>query len=347
MGRRKGGGGGWKPIIQEYRNYVPIIEGAGNLGAGLLVSPLGFIITNKHVVEGRQALFVSLYDGTRVKATPVHCNEDSDLAVVKAVLVTPHYFDLSERTGAECEAGDEALAIGHPRGLHFTPTTGIVSEGRRLMPDGGTFVQTDVAINPGNSGGPLLDTSGNLIGINTFFLTDSNSLGFAIPADQVCEYWNQFDAMVEEGDVEIPSDEDILQMEQALSPVEIMSAAAELAEIQLELDENNSSRWDATTRGGNDFGVYVDEKYFHLVQHIAELDEDDVNNAALHYAMLRWQDDMHDGPRFCIDEDNDLFLNCMRPCKDLDISEAAMLLSAMSHAVDVYLPSLLKYFEDE
>lgn len=347
MGRSTGVGGGWKPIIQEYRNYVPVIEGTGHLGSGLLVSSSGFIITNKHVVEGQQALFVSLYDGTRVKATPVHCNEDSDLAIVKAVLRTGNYFDLARRTGGDCEAGDEALAIGHPRGLHFTPTTGIVSEGRRVMPGGGTFVQTDVAINPGNSGGPLLDTSGKLIGINTFILTDSNNLGFAIPAEQVREYWREFKRMADSGSIKVPSDQDILQMEQALGPVEIMRAAAELAEVRLRFNEDDPSRWMAATRGDNYFYIFLSEKHFSLLRHVEELDEGDVNNASLHYTMMRWQDDMLAGPRFCIDEDNDLFLSCTRPWEDLDISEAASLLLAMSHAVDVYLPGLLKYFEDK
>ena len=182
----------WKLIIHGCRNHVPIIEGVNHLGAGLLVSPDGLIVTNAHVVNKKGTLLVSLHDGTRAKGVMIHRHERSDLAIVRAAIHTRQYFPLEDRLAQGYDAGDEVLAIGHPRGLHFTSTRDIVSEASRGTPDG-HFVQTDVAINPGNSGGPLLDAQGNLVGINTWQIrTDSQGLGFAIPGVQVLEYFLEF-----------------------------------------------------------------------------------------------------------------------------------------------------------
>lgn len=234
----------WKPIIHECRNHVPIIEGVNHLGAGLLVYPEGLIITNAHVVDKKATLLVSLHDGTRAKGVMIHRHEQADLAIVRAAIHTRHYFRLQDRLSQEYDAGDEVLAIGHPRGLHFTSTRGIVSEASRVTRDG-RFVQTDVAINPGNSGGPLLDAQGNLVGINTWQIgTDSQGLGFAIPSVQVLEYFLEFSKLQRNGRVTIPTDEQLAELEQSLSPLELLEAAAELAELTFQHYE------DAAVDGG-------------------------------------------------------------------------------------------------
>lgn len=112
----------WRSIVQECRNYVPIIEGSTKLGAGLLLSSNGFIVTNAHVVEGLQMALISLHDGTRAKAAIVHRHKQADLAIVKAAFQTQKFFELTKRIAVEYVAGDEVLAIGHPRGLSFTAT---------------------------------------------------------------------------------------------------------------------------------------------------------------------------------------------------------------------------------
>ena len=203
--------GKWKQIIQECRNYVPIIEGSAHLGSGLLVSCDGFILTNEHVVTGQTLMLVSLHDGTRAKATTVHNHESADLAILKSSIHTERYFELSPRTLSDgCDAGDEALAIGHPRGLSFTATTGIISESARLLPDG-VFVQTDVAINPGSSGGPLFDVHGNLISLHTQIVAESQGLVFAIPARQMFAYSQDFTRLYSSGKISVPSDEQLSQ----------------------------------------------------------------------------------------------------------------------------------------
>lgn len=337
----------WKSIIQESRNYVPIIEGAEHLGSGLLISTDGLIVTNAHVVEGSGHLFVSLYDGTRAKATTVHCHDESDLAIVRASIHTDQCFEFSSDSIADnCEAGDDALAIGHPRGLSFTATTGIVSETKRTLPDG-IFVQTDVAINPGNSGGPLFDSAGKLIGINTQKFEDSQGLGFAIPAHEVLEYWLEFKRKYASGEITIPTDEQLSQMEQSLSPRKVIESASELAEISLREHRHDGDYlwWKAKTASGNDFAVFINEDSFSLYRFIADLEY--IPDEQLLFQLLRWQDDMFGLIRFSIDDENVLSLGGGREFKNLDVSEAAMALVRMEEATDLYARRLEGLLEDD
>ena len=332
----------WKPIIHECRNYVPVIEGANHVGAGLLVSRDGLIVTNAHVVDGKKLLMVSLHDGTRAKAVMVHRDERADLAIVRAAIHTSRHFSLPDRLADEYDAGDEVLAIGHPRGLHFTSTRGIVSEGSRFLPDG-RFVQTDVAINPGNSGGPLLDAQGNLVGINTQMRTDSQGLGFAIPGVQVVDYLSDFFRRCDLGDIAIPSDEQLTQLEQSLSPPELFEAAAELAELTISRREDTEDdAWDVSTESGNRFYASIGEMFF-VCRHIAELDPVQRRDENLLFQLLRWQ---HKSlfTRFTIDDDNDLFLSFGRSFEDLDVSEACKILRHMARAMDAWMDPLDDYF---
>ncbi len=332
--------GPWKPIIQECRNYVPIIKGSNHLGSGLLVSSNGFIVTNAHVVDGKGALLISLHDGTRAKAQMVHRHQQADLAIVKAAIHTPRYFELSNHIAHDCEAGDEALAIGHPRGLHFTATRGIVSETRRAMSDG-LFVQTDVDINPGNSGGPLLDADGNLIGINTYVLSDSDGLGFAIPGMQVFEYWQEFFELYRANKIAIPSDEELTQSEQSLPP-ELLHAAAELAELAIEKNPELDNIWTITTLAGDYFFAVISNNWFISRHYIAELDHTHQQDAQLFFQLLRWQNDMYI-VQFEIDDDKNLKLDFTRSFEDLDVSEACFALIEMAKAVDLYAVRVKDY----
>ena len=334
----------WKPIIHECRNHVPIIEGINHLGAGLLVSSDGLIVTNAHVVDKKGTLLISLHDGTRAKGVMIHRHERADLAMVRAAIHTRHYFPLQDRLAEGYDAGDEVLAIGHPRGLHFTSTRGIVSEARRAMRDG-SFVQTDVAINPGNSGGPLFDSQGSLVGINTWIRTDSQGLGFAIPGADILEYFLEFSKLHRTGHVEIPTDEQLADLEQSLSPPELFEAAAELAELAIQRNEDvavDGWAWNVSTLSGNGFLAIVGE-HFLIVRHIADLTPAHQKDENLLFQLLRWQNEMA-WCRFRIDEENDLFLGYVRPFEDLDVSEACNALLEMSGAVDSHLPPLEEYF---
>ena len=263
--------------------------------------------------------------------------------MVRAAIHTRHYFPLQDRLAEGYDAGDEVLAIGHPRGLHFTSTRGIVSEASRTMPDG-SFVQTDVAINPGNSGGPLLDGQGNLVGINTWIRTDSQGLGFAIPGAEILDYFLEFSRLHRTGHVEIPTDEQLADLAQSLSPSELFEAAAELAELPVQRNEDiavDQLWWNVTTSSGNGFHATADEILF-ITCHIADLTPAQQKDEELLFQLLRWQNEML-LCRFRIDEDSSLFVGYARPFEDLDVSEACSALLAMSSAVDSYLPALKDY----
>jgi len=156
-----------------------------SLGSGVIVSREGYILTNDHVVEGVTEIQVTLHDGRVVMGKTVGTDPDTDLAVVRipASNLTPMTFGQSD----QARVGDVVLAIGDPFSVGQTVTMGIISAvGREIGNQSpfGSFIQTDAAINPGNSGGALVDTSGNLIGINTLIFSRSGGyqgIGFAIP----------------------------------------------------------------------------------------------------------------------------------------------------------------------
>jgi serine protease DegQ len=157
-----------------------------SLGSGVIVSPKGYVLTNNHVVEGMDQIEVLLADSqTRLRAKLVGSDVETDLAVLKV-----DREDLPAITLGALESvhiGDVVLAIGNPFGVGQTVTMGIVSALGRTGLGVSTyenFIQTDAAINQGNSGGALVDTAGNLIGINTVILSGSGGsigIGFAIP----------------------------------------------------------------------------------------------------------------------------------------------------------------------
>ena len=157
-----------------------------SLGSGVIVSREGYILTNDHVVEGVSDIQVTLNDGRTVTGKVVGTDSETDLAVVRITAggLTPVTFGQSD----QARVGDVVLAIGDPFSVGQTVTMGIVSAIGREIDRGnpfGSFIQTDAAINPGNSGGALVDTSGNLIGINTLIFSRSGGyqgIGFAIPA---------------------------------------------------------------------------------------------------------------------------------------------------------------------
>jgi len=158
------------------------------LGSGVIVSPKGYVLTNNHVIEGMDQIEVLLADGqTRLSAKLVGADPETDLAVLKV-----EREDLPSITFGNLDTvrvGDVVLAIGNPFGFGQTVTMGIVSGlGRRglRLNTYENFIQTDASINPGNSGGPLVDSSGNLIGINTAIFSrggggGSLGIGFATP----------------------------------------------------------------------------------------------------------------------------------------------------------------------
>lgn len=178
-----------------FGDQPPEEEPSSSLGSGVIVSPEGYILTNHHVISDADEIDVALSDGRKVKAQVIGSDPETDIAVLKIEvkqLPTPITLGKVESV----HVGDVVLAIGNPFGVGQTVTSGIVSALGRDHVGINTFenfIQTDAAINPGNSGGALIDTRGNLIGINTAIYSNnggSMGIGFAIPinlAKQVME----------------------------------------------------------------------------------------------------------------------------------------------------------------
>ena len=182
------------PLFQFFNGYSDE-EPISSLGSGVLVSSEGIIITNHHVINDADQIEVALSDGRKLKAKMIGSDPETDIAVLKidaSNLPTPITLGKIDSV----HIGDVVLAIGNPFGVGETVTSGIVSAMGRDHVGINTFenfIQTDAAINPGNSGGALIDTRGNLIGINTAIYSNngvSMGIGFAIPinlAKQVME----------------------------------------------------------------------------------------------------------------------------------------------------------------
>ena len=178
-----------------FGDQTPNEEPSSSLGSGVIVSPQGIILTNHHVIEGADEIEVAFADGRKRNAKLIGSDPETDIAVLKIDATDlPSPITLGKMESVQ--VGDVVLAIGNPFGVGQTVTSGIVSALGRNQLGINTFenfIQTDAAINPGNSGGALVDTKGNLIGINTAIYSRSGGnmgIGFAIPintAKQVME----------------------------------------------------------------------------------------------------------------------------------------------------------------
>src|ERR1700731_2779821 len=168
-----------------FMDPVPV-EGAGS---GFVIDARGYILTNYHVVEGAQSIEVVLGDQTHFPAKFIGAAQPNDVALVKIDPKGKHLVALSLGDSGSLQVGQKVLAIGNPFGFQSTLTTGVVSAlGRTVQTGQNTLIdeaiQTDAAINRGNSGGPLINTHGEVIGINSAIYTPSGTtagIGFAIP----------------------------------------------------------------------------------------------------------------------------------------------------------------------
>jgi len=175
-----------EPLLRDFFGEQRRTPPRSGLGSGVIVSPDGYVLTNNHVIEAAESIEIAMNDGRKYAATVVGRDPESDLAVLR--IEDKEQLPAITFAGAdELIVGDVVLAIGNPFGVGQTVTQGIVSATGRTQLGINTFedyIQTDAAINPGNSGGALVDSAGNLVGINTAIFSrtgGSMGIGFAIP----------------------------------------------------------------------------------------------------------------------------------------------------------------------
>ncbi|WP_300350624.1 trypsin-like peptidase domain-containing protein [Clostridium sp.] len=179
-----------KSLVRDQFFNVREQEG---LGSGFIINEEGYVVTNYHVINGAQEVKVIFYDGKEVNAKVVNYDAERDLAVIKITdnVKMPGIIQLGN--SSTVKAGEEVIAIGNPLGKEFssTVTKGIISSpNRKMKTESGNvldYIQTDAAINPGNSGGPLINSKGEVIGVNTAKKVGEGieGIGFAIPINEV------------------------------------------------------------------------------------------------------------------------------------------------------------------
>ena len=177
-------------IIDKFQPIIIQISTPHGTGTGFYVKEQNLIVTNDHVVKGNSEAVINGKIFQKQSAQVFFNDPKYDLAFIKMPdgVEMP---DIHLAHGRPVKDGDAVIAIGHPYGLNYTATEGIVSKSKRLQ-RGINYIQIDAAINPGNSGGPLVNKDGEIIGVNTFIIAGGDNLGFALPIEYLEEDFNDY-----------------------------------------------------------------------------------------------------------------------------------------------------------
>jgi S1-C subfamily serine protease len=173
---------------KEKEKVVP--EDIRPIGSGFFINPEGNVVTNYHVVEGQKKIFVITSENKIYRAKVTKESQEEDIAILEIETSPKNFRYLKMGNSDAIEVAEPVIAIGNPFGLAFTVTSGIISAVGRTTPDGKEgWIQTDAAVNPGNSGGPLINLTGEVIGINTMLLNPERQrvfigVAFAVPINR-------------------------------------------------------------------------------------------------------------------------------------------------------------------
>lgn len=195
-------------ILEKYIENIMQIMTPYGTGTGFIIDNL--IITNSHVVSGLKEVVISAKKIKRTIAKVIYDDPYYDLAFIKYDFEKPR--NKLHLASSKVEDGDTTIAIGHPYGLNYTATEGIVSRASRLQDDL-EYIQIDAAINPGNSGGPLLNEVGEVTGVNTFIIQNANNLGFALPSFYLQDALKIFGSQNNQTIIKCPSCKNLIKEE--------------------------------------------------------------------------------------------------------------------------------------
>jgi len=177
--------------IDIYKNAIIQIATPWGTGTGFYIANDNVIATNRHVIAGTIEPVINGKLFKKRISKVLYTDAVYDLAFLEAPADT-QMAPVPLGSAATIHEGQQIMAIGHPYGLKFTATQGIISKSKRLW-NGTNYIQIDAAINPGNSGGPLINDHNEVIGVNTFIVSEGNNLGFALPVDQLKESLTDFE----------------------------------------------------------------------------------------------------------------------------------------------------------
>lgn len=178
-------------IIESFQNAVVQLATPTGTGTGFYLHDNNLIITNRHVVGHHRRVTVKAKSSEKKITDVVYFDERHDLAFLIPPFNMQELPPLTAGGYTRLKSGDLVLAIGHPYGLNYTATQGVVSHTER-MHGGLKYIQIDAAINPGNSGGPLVNDRGEIVGVNSFIIKGGNNLGFALPVSYLLEALRQY-----------------------------------------------------------------------------------------------------------------------------------------------------------
>lgn len=202
---------------EEAYKSVFVVYSGKSLGSGFAIGK-NCIITNAHVVNDVNSIMVVTYEGTEYTASLLGINEDEDIAVLIIEDATVPYLRMTDLSTVKI--GDDIYAIGAPKGMVYTLTKGTVSSKNRIIKER-AYIQIDAAINEGNSGGPLLNDSGEVLGMNTLKINDSEGIGLSIPTDRIENYLKSLGVETDENG----NASDSLKLPDTVNPVDNPSDA--------------------------------------------------------------------------------------------------------------------------
>lgn len=186
-------------IIDDIKPFIFQIATPFNTGTGFYWTKDHLVITNEHVVRDVQEVVLIPSSGKKIIGKIVYKNKRFDIAFIKPSQKLFFKNQIVFGTPSKVIQGDVVLAVGHPFGLDFSATQGIVSNLVYKTNNGIDYIQHDAALNPGNSGGPLLDHKGRVIGVNTFIIQNGNNVGFSLPSSYITTFLDAFNRLQSKG----------------------------------------------------------------------------------------------------------------------------------------------------